>query len=104
MSHDAIADARERWAEQFMSDERLLGAVPEEAARLLLDAGLCRLDAAARRSASVAELDAAAGAILRDLRRLAARAEAAHDPVAVVRAALRAGSVRCARREGTDEP
>jgi hypothetical protein len=104
MPHDAIADARERWAEQFMSDERLLGAVPEEAARLLLDAGLCRLDAAARRAASVADLDAAAGAILRALRRLAAHAEATNDPVAFVRAALRAGGVRCARREGTREP
>lgn len=104
MSHDAVADARERWAEQLMSDERLLGAVPEEAARLLLDAGLCRLDAAARRVASVAALDAAAAAILRDLRRLAARAAAAPDPVAFVRAALRAGGVRCARREVHHDP
>jgi hypothetical protein len=104
MSHDAIADARDRWAEQFMSDERLLGAVPEEAARLLLDVGLCRLDAAAARAADVAELDAAAGAILRDLRRLVASAEATADPVAFVRAALRAGGVRCARRDGSHEP
>lgn len=91
MSHDAIADARERWAEQFMSDERLLGAVPEEAARLLLDAGLRRLDAAARCAANVAELDAAAGTILRDLRRLATWAETSADPVAFVRTALRDG-------------
>lgn len=102
--HDAIADARERWAEQFMSDERLLGAVPEEAARLLLDVGLCRLDAAAARAANVAELDAAASAILRDLHHLATRAEAAADPVAFVRAALRDGEVRYGQRDHSHEP
>ncbi len=104
MPHDAIADARERWAEQLMSDERLLGAVPEEAARLLLDIGLCRLDAAAARATSVAELDAAAGAILRDLRRLAARAEAAADPVGCVRAALRGKCGRIWQRDDRHEP
>lgn len=104
MSHDAIADARERWAEQFMSDERLLGAVPEEAARLLLDAGLCRLDAAAARAASVAELDGVASTILRDLRRLATRAETSADPVAFVRAALRDGWCTICPTDDSHEP
>ncbi|MFN8558326.1 MAG: hypothetical protein U0531_13615 [Dehalococcoidia bacterium] len=62
---DAVADAREPWTEQVMSDERVLGAVPEGAARALLADALARIDAAAAHATSVEELDAAVGAIRR---------------------------------------
>ena len=46
----AIADAHRRVVEQVMGDERLLGALPEEAAGRLLDWAVGRLDAAAARA------------------------------------------------------
>lgn len=79
MNAGDIADARDRWAEQLGSDERVLGAVPEEAAGLLLAHGLARLDAAAAVAGSVEDLDAAAESIRAEMRRLADEAAAADD-------------------------
>jgi hypothetical protein len=85
---DDIATARERWAEQFMSDERLLGDLPDEAARLLLDHILTRLDAAASQSTSVEMLDTAAESLRAEALALAEQASAADDPEAFVRATV----------------
>jgi hypothetical protein len=85
-----IAEARERWAEQFMSDEHVLGLLPEEAARLLLDAAIARLDAAAVDARAVETLNAAANAIRRQARALAEAAAGADDPAAYLHAHLAA--------------
>ena len=91
MASDAIAGVRERWAEQIMSDEHLLGMLPEDAARLLLDHALHHLDEAATQAGSVEALDEAAASIRSEARELAERVAAADDPAAALRAEL-AGS------------
>ena len=85
MASDRVADARERWAEQLMSDEHVLGAVPEQAARLLLDHTLARLDDAAANSATTEALDAEAEAIRAQSRALAEQAAGAEDPEGYLR-------------------
>lgn len=85
---DDRADARERWAEQLMSDERLLGVLPEDAARLVLDHALARLDHAAERAASAADVTAAAEAIRTQARALVEQAAATDDPEGYVRRAI----------------
>jgi hypothetical protein len=81
----SIEDARERLVEQLMSDERLLGALPEDAARILLDRAIARLDDAAARAGDAAEFASAAEAIRAEARALAGRAAESPDPEAVVR-------------------
>jgi hypothetical protein len=76
MSDDTIDAAHVRMAEQLMSDERVLGTLPEDAAGVLLDWALARLDAAAAAAADVNAFAAAADAIRRDMR---AQADAAAD-------------------------
>jgi hypothetical protein len=85
---DDIAAARERLAEQFGSDERLLGALPEELTRLVLDDAQRRLDAAAASARTAAEFAAAGEAIRVATRALVDRAAESDDPSAVVRSAL----------------
>ena len=85
---DEIAAARARWTEQFMSDEQLLGDLPDDAARLLLDHTLARLDAAASQAAAVAALDMAAESLRTDALALAEQASATGDPEAFLRAAV----------------
>jgi hypothetical protein len=88
MPDDSLEPVRERLAEQIMSDERLLGVLPENAARLVLDHALARLDDAAARAASVEELEAEAAAIRADAWSVTEQASAAEDPERAVRALL----------------
>lgn len=87
---DDMAAARERLAEQLMSDERVLGALPEDLTRLVLDHALKRLDAAAASARSESEFAAAGEAIRLETRALVDRAAESDKPEAVVRAALAA--------------
>ncbi len=87
MTTEDSAGARERWAEQIMSDERLLGALPEDAAGILLDRTLDRLDQAANGATTGQALDVAAETIRAEARALADQAAAVDDPVAYLRAA-----------------
>lgn len=79
---------RERQAEQLLSDERLLGAAPEDAVRVVLDDALARLDQAAARATSEAELDAAFQGIRAEARTLLDDAAGQDDAAAYVRSAL----------------
>jgi hypothetical protein len=76
MNDVTIASAHKQLAEQLMSDERLLGALPEDAAGVLLDWALARLDAASAAADDVNAFTAAAAAIRRQAR---AEADAAAD-------------------------
>ena len=71
MNDDAIAAAHERSAEQLMSDERLLGVLPEDATDLLLRWALDRLDAAAVEAPDPEAFAARADAIHREARAVA---------------------------------
>jgi hypothetical protein len=88
MPDNAIESMRERLAEQIMSDERLLGTLPENATQLVLDHALARLDGAAARAASVEELEAEATAIRADAWSVTEQASASDDPEQTVRALL----------------
>jgi hypothetical protein len=66
-----VAAAHERMVEQLMSDERLLGALPEEAAGRLLDWAVGRLTAAAETAGSAAAYEAMADTIRQEARRTA---------------------------------
>lgn len=88
MPDNSIESARERLAEQIMSDERLLGALPETATQLVLDYALARLDAAATRAASVDELETEATAIRSEASAVVEQAASADDAEAAVRALL----------------
>jgi hypothetical protein len=90
MPDDAIEDMHQRLAEQIMSDERLLGVLPEEATRRVLDHALARLDAAAARAVSVEALEATAAAIRTAAWHIVEQAAAAPDPEEQVRALLAA--------------
>ncbi len=79
--------ARGRLAEQLMSDERILGAVPEDAARLLLDRALAALDATANAAADEAAFAQTGEAIRQAARAIADAAAEAEDPAAVIAAA-----------------
>jgi hypothetical protein len=88
VAHDEIADLRDRLVEQLSSDERLLGTLPEEASRLVLNDAISRLDAAAAGAASSEALSARADVIRSEARALVDRAAGAADPEAFVRGAL----------------
>ncbi len=83
---DAIQAARGRLAEQLLSDERILGAVPEDAARLLLDRALAALDAAVTAAPDTGTFTQTAEAIRRHARDLADTAAAADDPAVAIAA------------------
>jgi hypothetical protein len=85
MPDNAIESARERLAEQIMSDERLLGTLPEAATELVLDHALARLDDAAARAVSVEALEAEAEAIRADAWSVTERASTSADPEQAVR-------------------
>ena len=104
MASDSVADARERWAEQLMSDEHVLGAVPEEAARLLLDYALARLDDAAARATTTDSLDTETEAIQAQARALAEQAAGAEDPEGYVRAALGSAGTEAAVTSAEQTP
>lgn len=85
---ERIADTRDRLAEQLMSDERLLGVLPEEATRLALDHALAQLTAAAALSADPEALRAAFETIRADIRALVDQAASVADPTAFIRAQI----------------
>ena len=66
-----VASAHERMVEQVMSDERLLGALPEDAAGRLLDWAVQRLTAAAEAADSLAAYEVMADAIRGEARQTA---------------------------------
>ena len=76
MKDNAIDAAHERMAEQLMSDERIVGVLPEDAAGVLLDWALARLDTAAAAAVDVNAFAAAADAIRQEMR---VQADAAAD-------------------------
>lgn len=84
MSDDTIASAHRRLAEQLMSDERVLGALPEEAANVLLTWALARLDAAAEEATDAAAFLAAAESIRQQVRATADEASARDDAAAAL--------------------
>jgi hypothetical protein len=89
MSDAAVAAAHERMAEQLMSDERILGALPEDSAGVLLDWALARLDDAADTADSVDAFAAAADAIRREARTEADAAADRGDDAAALTTYLR---------------
>src|SRR5439155_997616 len=84
---DAAA-VRERYGEQLMSDEHLLGAAPEDAVRLVLDDALTRLDVAAQKATSEEEFAASFERIRKSARDLLERVSGQEDSAEFVRAAL----------------
>ena len=66
-----VAAAHERMVEQTMSDERLLGALPEDAAGRLLDWAVQRLTTAAETAHDLSSYEAAADAVRQEARQIA---------------------------------
>ena len=76
MSLDEIAAAHRRTVERVMSDESLLGALPEEDAQRLLDWTVRRLRVARDAAGRVSEYETAADAVIQEARRHAEEAAA----------------------------
>lgn len=88
MPNDEIAAAHRRLVEQVMSDERLLGLLPDNLSTILLNRTIARLDAAAVTATSAAELEAKADTIRSQARRVAAAAADAGDDESALTARL----------------
>lgn len=74
-----LAEAHRRIVEEAISDERVLGALPEDASRTLLDWEISRLDAAASASADAVSFLEQADAIRTAARAIASAAAADGD-------------------------
>jgi hypothetical protein len=104
MTRDEIAAAHQRMVEQVSSDERLLGLLPEDLSRMLLDWAVRRLDGAKERAASVDDYYAEADAIRAEAMRIAsAGAKEADDATALVARLSRAEAPAVPRTGAGDE-
>jgi hypothetical protein len=88
MPNDEIATTHQRLVEQVMSDERLLGLLPDDLSGVLLDWTIAHLDAAAATTTSTTDLQAQADLIRTQARRIATAAADAGDDRAALAARL----------------
>ena len=98
MTRREIEAAHRRMVEQVTSDERLLGALPEDLSEPLVRWLVARLDSAAARVATVQAYDAEADVLRREARRLTDSAEREGDDAGAFRRRLDAASRRIKRR------
>jgi hypothetical protein len=88
MPDDAIAAAHQRAVEQTMSDERLLGVLPDDLSRVMLDWVIAQLNQSAADAAGVDDFERTADRIRQQARTVADASADAGDDAAALSARL----------------